>query len=343
MKRRRLLNALNLYNGFLLLYLIIRSIFAAAWWWLALLNTFALWLFMPLLLMIPLALFLSGKRTAAWSLFLLLIGFWKFAPMAEEIANGDPHDIRLLTFNVWKDNQHIAKTVDWILKQNADVVVLEEFIEDHLAELPRLLEIYPFHAYIEYNVQIFSLYPFVETEILQIAEADAEFEGRLALRSVLDIDGKNLAVYGVHLNVPRKENAHFGLATELWPFSFILRYDETRRNRQIHNLAKFIAQEKNPVLLAGDFNTSHSSLILKELSALGLVDTFAQVGSDWGMTWPHLDKLRPVLRIDYIWASPAFRPLRLRRGQFVGSDHLPLIADFAFSTNSPLQSVANES
>jgi vancomycin resistance protein VanJ len=332
-KRRRpswLLKVFNLYNGFLLIYLLLRAIFGGAWWWLAFLNTFALWLFMPLLLLIPLALLLRGRRTAALSLFLALIGFWKFAPLANASPSNALHDLRVLTFNVWVNNGQIDKSVDWILAQNADIVILQEFIDDHNTELPRLLEIYPFHISVEGNVKMLARYPYVESEIVRIEQANDEHDGRLALRAVLDIDGQMLTVYGVHLSVPRQENFHFGLETEQWPLSFILRYNETRRNRQIRNLATRIAQEPYPVVLAGDFNTSHSSTILDELRAVGLVDSFDEVGGDWGMTWPYLGNLRPILRIDYIWASASLRPLRLQRGAYLGSDHLPLVADFAF-------------
>lgn len=334
MKPRRtplLLKIFNIYHVGLLLYLMMRAMFSGAWWWLGLLNTFALWLFMPLLLMIPLALLLQGKRTAAVSLFLAIIGFRKFAPMAEEHPNGDKHDIRILAFNIWRENQHIGKTVEWIRQQGADVIILEEFVGSHWNELPRLLEIYPFHAYIEDSVIIFSRYPFVESEILRIEETSHDYRGRLALRTVLDIGGQLVSIYGVHFDTPRREDFRFGLETTMWPLSFILRYDETHRNRQIRNLARIIAQDNNAVILAGDFNTSHTSTILNEFSAIGLVDSYTRVGGDWGMTWPHADKLRPMLRIDHIWASQTLRPLRFKAGQFAGSDHLPLVADFAFS------------
>ena len=329
-----LLKLFNLYNGFLVLYLIIRAIFGAAWWWLGLLNTFALWLFMPLLLLIPFALLLKGKRSAALGLFLALIGFWKLAPLAERFPSDAAHDIRVLTFNVWKDNEMISDTVDWILKQDADVLILEEFIEAHDSELPRLLKVYPFHIYVAGNVKLLSRYPFLDSEILRIEESNWEHDGRLALRAVLDVDGQAISVYGVHLNLPRKDDFHFGLETEIWPFSFFLRYDETRRNEQIRNLAALIAQDPNPIILAGDFNTSHTSTILEEFRAAGLLDSFTQVGDNWGMTWPYTSDMRPMIRIDYVWASPKLYPLRLERGSFQGSDHLPLIADFALPDES---------
>jgi endonuclease/exonuclease/phosphatase (EEP) superfamily protein YafD len=305
-----------------------RAFFAGEWWWLALLNTFALWLFMPLLPFIPVILLLRGKWTAALSIVLALIGVWKFAPLKNQFPINEAHDFRIMTFNVWVHNQQFDKTVDWVLAQDADVIVIQELIDDNLDELPRLLKAYPYGILIPGNVKMLSRYPYIEGSSINIDEPTENYDGRWAIRAVLEIDGRSLTVYGAHLGLPQGDEAHFGLETEQWPLSFILHYDETHRNKQIGNLAARIAQETNPVILAGDFNTSHTSTILDEFRAIGLVDSFSKVGSDWGMTWPYLDIARPVIRIDYVWASPNIRPLRLQRGSYMGSDHLSLIADF---------------
>lgn len=335
MKRRRtpfLLKLINLYNGFLAFYLILRAIFDGEWWWLGLLNTFALWLFMPLLMLIPLALLLRGKRTAALSLCLALLGFWKFAPMADRPPSSAPQDFRVLAFNVWKDNSRIDKTVDWILAQNADILILEEFVEENLPALPRVEALYPFYVYTENQVKLFSRYPIEESEIFWVETPGEGYDGRRAVRAVINIKGRLLSVYGAHFNTPRSEDFHFGIETEIWPLSFFLRYDETHRNRQIRNLAAYIAHDPNPVILAGDFNTSHTSTIVEEFSSIGLADSFTEVGGDWGMTWPYLsNKIPPLIRIDYIWSSRNIEALRFQRGGFQGSDHSPVIADFAFS------------
>lgn len=336
MKGRRrfsLMSLFNLYNSFLISYLLLRMLFGGAWWWLAFLNTFALWLFMPLLVMIPLALLLRGKYSAALSLLLAIAGLWKFAPVAHTPQSNAPHDLRVMSFNVWKDNEHIGEAVDWILAQDADILILQEFIDEHNRELPRLLAAYPFHITVEGNVKMLSRYPYIESELIVIEEPTDEHDGRIALRARLEIQGQKLVVYGVHLTLPRQEDFHFGLETEIWPLSFILRYDETRRNHQIRNLAQMISAESDPVILAGDFNASHTSTILDELRATGLVESFDTAGGDWGMTWRIRPETPPVLRIDYIWTSPELRALCMWRGASNGSDHLPVLADFALTEN----------
>lgn len=166
---------------------------------------------------------------------------------------------------------------------------------------------------------------------MTIDPADENWHGRSAVRTVVDVDGRAITVYGVHLSLPRREQPHFNIRTSINTLDFILRYDETHRNRQIHNLLGYIQAETNPVILAGDFNTSHTSPIINNFSEIGLRDAFLTVGADWGMTYPYLPPKYPMIRIDYIWYSSQLRPLRMQVGEFIGSDHLPLVVDFSFN------------
>ena len=324
---------INSYHALLGVYLLLRLIFGSGWWWLGVLHTFALWLFMPLLLTTPLAFLLRGRRTRIIAVILLAVGLVRFAPLPFGVitSSNEAHDLRVLTFNTWVENQQIEESVDWILAQSADVVILQELVEGNLSQLSRLQTAFPHNAHIEGSVQIFSRYPFLEAELVTIDPADENWHGRSAVRTVVDIDGRAITVYGVHLSLPRREQPHFNIRTSINTLDFILRYDETHRNRQIHNLLGYIQAETNPVILAGDFNTSHTSPIINNFSEIGLRDAFLTVGADWGMTYPYLPPKYPMIRIDYIWYSSQLRPLRMQVGEFIGSDHLPLVVDFSFN------------
>ena len=252
-------------------------------------------------------------------------------PFGVITSSNEAHDLRVLTFNTWVENQQIEESVDWILAQSADVVILQELVEGNLSQLSRLQTAFPHNAHIEGSVQIFSRYPFLEAELVTIDPADENWHGRSAVRTVVDVDGRAITVYGVHLSLPRREQPHFNIRTSINTLDFILRYDETHRNRQIHNLLGYIQAETNPVILAGDFNTSHTSPIINNFSEIGLRDAFLTVGADWGMTYPYLPPKYPMIRIDYIWYSSQLRPLRMQVGAFIGSDHLPLIVDFSLN------------
>ncbi|MEO1164023.1 MAG: hypothetical protein AAFV98_09585 [Chloroflexota bacterium] len=45
------------------------------------------------------------------------------------------------------------------------------------------------------------------------------------------------------------------------------------------------------------------------------------------MTWSYPSLRLPILRIDYVWSSAPITPLRMYRGDFSGSDHLPVVVD----------------
>ncbi len=336
MKRRpsssSLHHLLNSYNTAIGLYLVLRLLFGSRWWWLGLLHTFAFWLFVPLLIIAILALILQAKRTAAIALLLFAAGMIRFAPLPLGLiaASDEARDLRVLTFNIWDKNTEIERSIDWVLAQDADVIILQELVDSHLTQLPRLLAVYPHQEFVEGSVQILSRYPFLEETVIELEAADDNWDGRLAVRTVIDVDGQAVTVYGVHLSLPRKQTPHFGITTGINDLDFVLHYDETRRNRQIRNLAELVASETNPVIVAGDFNTSHPSPILNTLRAIGMRDTFSILAKDWGMTWSHNPPALPLIRIDYVWSSAGLRPLRLQRGDFIGSDHLPLVVDFAF-------------
>ncbi|MGJ3239250.1 MAG: endonuclease/exonuclease/phosphatase family protein [Anaerolineae bacterium] len=335
MKHRRSLSWLYLIDGYHLIlsaYLVLRLLIASRWWWLGVLHTFALWLFAPVIVTVLLALITRRWRRLALASAFLLIALVRFAPLpiGHITASDRPHDLRVLTFNVWKENSQFGSSLDWVLAQDADVLILQELVESHLDHLPRILAQYPHQTYVEGNVRVFSRYPFIESETVWIEDAQALRDGRLAVRTVVDVNGQAITIYGVHLSLPARDTPRYNLYTGIDDLDFILRYDEAARNQQIVNLAQRVQAETHPVIVAGDFNTSHTSPILGHLRAVGLRDAFRLVGRDWGMTWSHNPPTTPLIRIDYVWASPSLNPLRMQRGHFIGSDHLPLVVDYAF-------------
>ena len=78
---------------------------------------------------------------------------------------------------------------------------------------------------------------------------------------------------------------------------------------------------------------SDASLIYDEVAAL-MGDAWRAAGNGAGRTWPVAEAIglprviQPLLRIDYIWHSPALRPTSAAVGEaWIGSDHLPLTVE----------------
>lgn len=336
MKRRRpslWLYLLDSYSYATVIYLFLRFIAGSRWWWMGFFNTFALWLFLPLLPLLLIHLLFRRRRSSFLTLLLFIYGMAQFAPLQAGLftSSDKEQDLRVLTFNIWNKNTDIEGSVSWVLEQDADIIILQEMVEKNLPHLPRLLEAYPYYEYVTGNVRVLSRYPFIESGLVYLEEPSGSLPGRLAVHAVVDVKGRAVTVYGVHLSVPagNRETLRVGSAPGfLYP---ILNYDETRRNNQIRNLIGRVQAETNPVIIAGDFNTSHSSPILDELALSGMRDSFRSAGTGWGMTWSHNPPALPLIRIDYVWYSQGLSPLRMTVGEFIGSDHLPLVVDFSFT------------
>lgn len=82
-------------------------------------------------------------------------------------------------------------------------------------------------------------------------------------------------------------------------------------------------------IFGGDFNAPASDIVHRRL-APELVDAFAAVGTGWGNTY---QRRFPILRIDHIYATRHFVPLRSATVITRHSDHRMVIADFLAPTN----------
>ncbi len=104
------------------------------------------------------------------------------------------------------------------------------------------------------------------------------------------------------------------------------------RDLQISSLLEYAAIEE-PSLLIGDFNMVQYQSVYRNFIAAGLVDSFREAGLGYGFTYPVRRagfRLRPLLRIDFIWHTRHFRAKHAWVGTDYGSDHLPIFAELAW-------------
>ncbi|MEO5712605.1 MAG: endonuclease/exonuclease/phosphatase family protein [Luteolibacter sp.] len=76
-------------------------------------------------------------------------------------------------------------------------------------------------------------------------------------------------------------------------------------------------------ILGGDFNAPASDVVHRQL-ARDFVDTFASAGTGWGDTF---QRRFPILRIDHIYATRHFTPVRCCAVTIRSSDHRMVVAD----------------
>ena len=332
-------------------------------------NTFAPYLYMPLVVTFPLSIIVTrdsgepledarkrlakpGRKRettarrlhpprwpASLQIVLLAIGIYAFAlpAMYRPVDPPAGATIRAVSFNVQGSNAELERATEWLLGAAPDVIVLQETAEGYDPRLAPLYAVYAHEDHIEGSVRVFSRYAILQREALTIEAPGDDRRGREALRLLLDVDGRPLAVYALHFSLPLRPRAAGSADGDIGPEA-LLRYDESRRNAQIRRFLRLLDAESAPFIAAGDFNMSDASLIYDEL-AERMRDGWREAGNGAGRTWPVAEAIglprvvQPFLRIDYIWHSTALRATAAEVGEAIGSDHLPLSVTLEWRVN----------
>jgi endonuclease/exonuclease/phosphatase (EEP) superfamily protein YafD len=214
-------------------------------------------------------------------------------------------DLKLIQFNAWHENRNPEKSLEWLLAQDADVVVLEEGAGESLAIVKALRAHYPFASCDKggrCDAWIFS-------RKKMLARGGAAFEGpylSAAWATLADAKGP-FTVMGVHYT---------------WPLPA---GPQQAQSRKVTRLAANF--DRRTMILAGDFNSTPWSFTLKRQDkALGLRRWTRAMAS-----WPAGKFSRvmvapaPFLPIDHVYAGEAWRAVKVERGPAIGSDHRPII------------------
>ena len=233
-----------------------------------------------------------------------LIPYVMTEPVPTAVATTRDETFRLVSFNVWFRNPDMARTAEYIEKSQADAVVLLELTPPQAEMLVPLLPTYPYY-HIEpsrMGAAVFTKWPVISAESVPLSQG-----GAVAARLALDWRGTPVTVLGVHLNWPLgPRNSEF-------------------RNEELNALVRFSKAQQGPLLVAGDFNlTPWSEYFTDALDESGLRD--AARGFGLARSWP--SQFAPVgIRIDHCLLSPQWRSVSTRIGPWLGSDHLPVVAD----------------
>lgn len=326
------------YAGGMALYLALRlmmgdrmgGLLAAA-------NEVAPYLFLPLALLVPLGLITRAK----WGLLatlplVVVVAAWlgpRYLDKAEVVPSGPV--LRLITFNVYFRNQDVASVERWLNAQDADLVLLQEISQTSILPLLyRQSERYP-HQHTRFSPgrfignAVLSRYPILAWESL---DAPAERSAYLMDRYLIAVNGEPVAVYNLDMPVPVNWSRTGGAGGISEIFALMSSYDDRVRNARIDRFLEHLATETGPIIAAGDFNLSDYALKYDDIFAR-LHDAYRTVGAGTGATWPAnarestlLDRLPPLLRMDYIWHSDHFRAVEAAVGPELASDHRPVLA-----------------
>jgi endonuclease/exonuclease/phosphatase (EEP) superfamily protein YafD len=307
------------------LWLLLRWLFFDSLWWLALINTVAEYLFLPL----P-ALLVASLWRRAWRLllglglpiiaFVALFGALFLPKPAARLAGGQ-RSFTAMTFNVLTTNKDAAAIVGAIRAAKPDIVGFQELTRARKAAISAALEAeYPYHTLLPPErfpaVGLMSRFPIEHVERLPLPPLD------FALHAALRVDGARLHVFVVHLS-PN------GLGRN--PVDQYVRLAQERfaqRAAEVARLEQALRALSEPALLLCDCNLTDTSQAYARLATF-MSDSFREAG--WGFGHSSFSRRPPfqAQRLDYVWHSDRLVALEAAVGPDGGSDHRPVIARLA--------------
>lgn len=297
---------------------------------LALTQVFAHLLFMPLLLLAPLAL-LPGMFLLRLALSAAVATFLLVYPPALNLAppreSGAP-TLSVLSWNMFVGGASSEALRAAVEQYNPDVVLLQEALWEPLNAEQALLERYPYHLLrpgeTAPGLAIFSRLPIREAGVPPMFGNPWDMERLVWAR--VELDGRLITIVNTHPIPPRTLEGDCPL---------LRCYNTGPRDAQISALRRIIEElhqhSGDPLLIGGDMNVTEREPAYFELSA-GLRDAQREAGRGFGASWrpAFLDLPFGLIRIDYLFSNAQLRPLTLITDcKLRGSDHCLLVGRFA--------------
>jgi endonuclease/exonuclease/phosphatase (EEP) superfamily protein YafD len=271
-------------------------------------------------------LFLLGRRrrTAAVFIAFACINLGMVLPLYFDGQATTPEAapiLRAMLLNVNTRLGDAARVKQVIQELDPDILVLEEISSQWVLDLQWLANSYS-HSRVQprednFGIGLFSKFPLVESEIVYIGDAQVP-----SIAATIDTGREKLRVIATHPLPPA------GGQYSRW------------RNDQLNRLPDYV-RSSLPLILLGDLNVTpwnyHFRRLLKRT---GLIDS--SKGRGIQPTWPNYNPLL-LIPIDHCLHSSDISVLSKRIGVDVGSDHYPVIVDFAIKTEQDKNGPTNAS
>ena len=329
-RRSRLAWVSVAYTSLFTFWLLLRLIFFDRFWPLALINSGAEFLFIPLPFLLGAILWQRRWRWLAplalpGLVALILFGELFLPPLpgrAPTLPAGSPR-LTAMSFNVLWSNTDVAAIARAVRAQSPDIVGFEELHTINAEAINNLLKTdYPYNTFSLLtqvsSVGLLSRYP------IESAEAFPLPPRNLAIRTVVNFNGQRIQVFVVHLS-PN----NFGL----WPLDeFVAAASERYASRagEAARLAEIITPITEPLILLCDCNLTDTSEAYAHLASF-MRDSFREVGWGLGHSLIHPPYHFRTVRLDYVWHNDRWAAIEAEVGPEGGSDHLPITAQLALT------------
>lgn len=231
---------------------------------------------------------------------------WYFADQSELPPSGS-EVVKLLVSNVHVHNRKHARLLQLIDAEQPDVVGLVEVNARWLRKVAPLRAGYPWYfevpdeAFI--GLALYSKLPLTHARVLRIGAA-----GTPAIAATMKTADGEIEFILTHPASP--------LDTE----------HVQRRNAQLHELGDYVGNLARPVVVAGDLNATMWNRSYRDFAVNSGLHN-ARDGRGVGPTWPSVWPLG--VPIDHVLATEPVRFRDFRVLESVGSDHLPVSAEFS--------------
>lgn len=223
--------------------------------------------------------------------------------------------IKLIQMNTWSGrNLDIPGTIDWLLAQDADVIVLEEVKQPMRKALKARAEGY--HLSCE---------RWSRCEVMILSKRKP-----LAAGIPYETVGSSLPVATATLPAPGKLRGGYAVfgAHYTWPYPAGL-----QQQQGVRLAALMDHYPKDRMILAGDFNSTPWSFTRRRQDARFALIRRTRALFSWPTRLPsdRIPSPIPFLPIDHVFAGPAWTTVSVERGPRLGSDHYPVIVKLALT------------
>ncbi len=261
------------------------------------------------LLLAGICLWVRMNKPAAAFIAILLFNYAFVYPLylgKPEPKTTKPNRAMLMNLNAANGNtEQVLAAIEAVAP---DLLLLEEVTPEWAAQLETLHETYPFRVAQPqpgcFGIMLLSKYPLDNGIVLEIGPA-----GVPSIIADVWLPTGVATLIGTHPPPPiSKEMAAL-------------------RNAQLAELPDIVANQKHPVLLMGDLNASPWSPYFRAMQKASGLDN-SMKGFGFQPSWPSSLRLLQI-PLDHLLHSPEITIQNRMIGSAVGSDHLPVVVDFA--------------
>ena len=230
-------------------------------------------------------------------------------------------DLRVLVANLNDKNQRYELVFDLMQQQEPDIAVFMEVDQDWQTQLDSGIALphrYQKPTRSSAGITLYSRYPLTAPPQSSLTSSDSPEHSVFAQ---LEVKGQPLLLAVTH-PLPPTNSRWF-----------------TSRNRQLKRLAEDLQSAAGPILLVGDFNATMWSPYYRRFARRTGLEN-ARKGFGILPSWPTQQSFQPLsgpaallfsIPIDHCLHSAELKVVNLELGQFIGSDHRPLVIDLAIA------------